>query len=69
MKKLNVTFEVNNDLEEDKLRTHLESIGGKYIKTLPNTEHLKDKANYKALSKEVTKAKDNLYTYINNNRC
>lgn len=69
MKKLiNATFEVENEYQEGKLWSNLEGMGAKYIKTLPNTDHLKEKTHYKKLSKDVQTAKDNLYKYINNNR-
>ena len=68
MKLLNASFEIENDLAEDKLRTHLEGIGAKYVKTLPDTEHLKDNESYKKLIKAKKDAENNLYTFTNNNR-
>lgn len=68
MKKLNATFEVENDLQEDKLRNILESMNAKYIKTLPNTEHLQENDSFKKLIKFKKDAENKLYEFINNNR-
>ena len=68
MKKVNATFNVENDLQEHKLWVTLEGLGGKYIKTLPNTDHLKDDVRYKELRKQVKIAKDSLYDYVSKNR-
>ncbi len=66
MKLLNATFEVSNDLTEHKIRTLLESLGAKYLKTIPNTDHLKEDANYKKLVKAKKDAQLHLDRYINN---
>lgn len=66
MKLLNATFEVDNDLIEHKLRIHLESIGAKYLNTIPNTDNLKEDANYKKLVKAKKDAQLQLDRYINN---
>ena len=68
MKHINATFDIENDLEEYKLRQILESIGAKYIKTLPNTEHLKDNETFKKLKASKRKSESNLYEFINKNR-
>ena len=68
MKRLNATFDIENDLAEYKLREVLESMGAKHVKTLPNTEHLKDNVHYKALYKAERKAKELKSIFINNNR-
>jgi hypothetical protein len=68
MKRLNATFDIENDLAEYKLREVLEGIGAKHVKTLPNTEHLKDNTHYKALYKAERKAKELKSIFINNNR-
>jgi hypothetical protein len=68
MKKLNVTFDIENDLAEHQLRHILEGMGAKYIKTLPETEHLKDNDNFKKLKKAKKQAEIHLYEFINNNR-
>ena len=68
MKKLNATFDIENDLAEYKLREVLESMGAKHVKTLPNTEHLKDNVHYKALYKAERKAKELKSIFINNHR-
>lgn len=68
MKKLNATFDIENDFAEHKLRQVLEGLGAKYLKTLANTEHLKDKPVYKKLIKAKKDAENQLYDYINNNR-
>lgn len=68
MKLINATFEAENLLAEVQIRKTLEGLGGKYIKTLPNTDHLKEDKQYVKLRKDVEKSKDNLYNYINKNR-
>ena len=67
-KKLNVTFTIESDFEEDNLRVNLESIGGKYIKTLPNTDHLKDNTHFKKLKKAKRDTENSIYEFVNNNR-
>jgi hypothetical protein len=64
MKRLNATFEIENDLAEDKLRTILEGLGAKYVKTLPNADHLKDDAFYIKLRKARKTNDNHLYDYI-----
>jgi hypothetical protein len=64
MKRLNATFEIENDLAEDKLRTILESLGAKYVKTLPNADHLKDDPFYIKLRKARKTNDNHLYDYI-----
>jgi hypothetical protein len=64
MKKLNATFNIENDLAEDRLRTVLDGLGAKYVKTLPNTEHLKDDAYFIKLKKARKQADKYLYDYI-----
>lgn len=68
MKYLNCSFEIENDLAEHNIRTTLESMNAKYVKTLPNTDHLKEDKYFIKLKKDVKNAKDNLYNYINKNR-
>lgn len=68
MKRITATFEIENDLQEHQLRVYLEGIGAKYIKPLPNTEHLKDNPFYKQLRKVKKEAELNLYRFINKNR-
>ena len=68
MKRLNATFDIENDLAEYELREVLESMGAKHVKTLPNTDHLKDNTHYKALYKAERKAKESKSIFINNNR-
>ena len=68
MKKLSVVFEIENDLAEHKLRQTLEALGAKYVKTLPDTEHLKENENYKQLLKAKKEAELKLYRYVNKNR-
>lgn len=68
MKKINATFEAENDLAEHNIRKILEGLNGKYIQTLPNTDHLKEDKHFIKLKKDVKTAKDNLYNYINKNR-
>lgn len=68
MKLLNVSFEIENDLQEYNLRNTLEAMGGKYLKTLPCTDHLKDDPKYIAYKKSEKKAKNAKHDYINKNR-
>lgn len=68
MKKLNATFDIENDLAEDRLRNILSGLGAKYVKTIANTDHLKDNESYKKLIKVKKNAESELYEYINNNR-
>lgn len=68
MKKLNATFDIENDLAEHQLRQTLEGFGAKYVKTLPNTDHLKDNETFKKLKVAKRKAESNLYEFINKNR-
>jgi hypothetical protein len=68
MKHLNATFEIENDLAEHQLRNVLESMNAKYVKTLPNTEHLKENTTYNKLLKAKKSASSNLYKFINENR-
>ena len=68
MKRLNATFEIENDLAEHQLRQLLEGMGAKYLKTIPDTEHLKENEHYKALRKLKKQAEDKVYEFINNNR-
>lgn len=68
MKHLVATFEIENDLSEHKLRTHLEGMGAKSLRTLPNIEHLKENLTYKQLIKAKYDAQLNLDRFINNNR-
>lgn len=67
-KKLNATFIVNSDFEEHNLRKTLDSLGAKYINTLPDTEHLKDDELFISLSKEKKKNDKILYDYIDSKR-
>ena len=67
-KKINATFEINSDFEEHNLRIALEGMGAEYIKTLPNTDHLKENKSFKALLKSKKDAENNLYDFINKNR-
>ena len=68
MKKLNATFEIENDLAEHNLRQVLEGLGAKYIKTLPSTDHLKENKAYISLRAAKRKAERNLYDFTNKNR-
>lgn len=63
-KLVNVTFEIENDFAEYQLRNVLEGMGGKYIKTLPNTDHLKDDLHFQKLIKSKKQAQQNLDNYI-----
>lgn len=67
-KKLNVTFDLENELAEYRLRNQMDSMGAKYMKTLPNTDHLKDNKSFKASQKAKKQAEDNYYKFINANR-
>jgi hypothetical protein len=68
MKHLTATFEVGNDMEEHSLRIHLEGIGARYVKTLPDSTHLKEDEKYKELYRQKKQAEKNLYNYIDSIR-
>jgi len=68
MKRITATFEINSDFEEHNLRIHLNGIGAKWIKTLPDSTSLKDDSHYKELRKQKKHAEDNLYNYIDSKR-
>ncbi len=68
MKHLNATFQIDSDLAEHNLRTHLEGIGAKYLKTLPDTEHLKNDPKYKELYRMKKQAEKTLYNYVDSKR-
>ena len=68
MKYLIATFEVENDLQEYNLRTKLEGMNVRFLKTSPDTEHLKDDPKYKELYKHKKQAEKNLYKYIDYKR-
>ncbi|MCP4984910.1 MAG: hypothetical protein GY928_02240 [Colwellia sp.] len=68
MKKLNATFDIENDLEEHKLRNVLEGMNAKYVKTLADTDHLKNNTTYKKLLKAKKEAQLKLDRYVNDNR-
>ena len=69
MKLLTATFEVENDLAEHNLRNVLEGMNVKYVKTLPNTDHLKEDKYFKSLLKDKKQAQKNIDSYIDKNRC
>ena len=68
MKKISAVFEIDSDLAEYKLRNHLDYMGAKYVKTLPNTDHLKDNTTFKKLVKAKKSAQAELSKFINDNR-
>ncbi len=68
MKRLTATFDVENDLSEHNLRNILEGLGAKYLKTLPDSEHLKEDSHFKSLLKSKRQAENNLYKYIDSKR-
>ena len=68
MKRLIVTFELENDLAEYRLRNQMDSMNAKYMTTLPCTDHLKDNIHYKELYKAEKKAKEIKSKFINDNR-
>ena len=55
MKHLVATFEIENDLSEHKLRTMLEGMGAKSLRTLPNIEHVKKTQRINSLLRINTK--------------
>ena len=67
-KKINATFIVENALQDDKLYTHLESLGAVNIQVFGNTDHLKENTTYKKLAKAKVNAGLELDRYINENR-
>ena len=68
MKHLSATFEIENDLQEYQLRNALESMNAKYIKTLADTEHLKEDTSFKELVKAKKDVQLKIDRYINDNR-
>lgn len=68
MKHLNATFEIENDLAEHQLRSVLESMNAKYVRTLPNTEHLKEDTTYQSLIKAKRDLQLKIDRYTNENR-
>lgn len=68
MKRLIVTFELENDISEYRLRNQMDSMNAKYMKTLPCTDHLKENKHYKALRKAEKNAQDIRLNFINENR-
>lgn len=68
MKRINATFEVHNELQEQQIVNKLESLNCKYLSILGNTEHLKDDKTYDALYKAKKKADANYRGYVTNNK-
>ena len=68
MKILIATFQIDNDLAEYQLRNQLEYLDAKYIKTLPNSDFLKEDTHYKELVNQKKQAEINLYKYIDSKR-
>lgn len=68
MKLLVASFEVENDLAEYNLRNEMIALGVKYMKTLPDTEHLKDDKHYMDLVKAKKEHEKNLYKYADSKR-
>lgn len=68
MKHLNATFEIENDLAEHQLRTALESMNAKYVRTLPDVEHLKEDKTYQSLVKAKRDIQLKIDRYTNENR-
>ena len=69
MKTIVATFEAENSLAEGRIWNDLQSLNAKTIRTLPNTDHLKDDKTNITLIKAIKKAKDAHFDYVNNNRC
>lgn len=72
-RKLNITIEIeDNDIIQFNLEKLLNNIIGEKritdLRVLPNTDHLKDNENFKALYKAEKKAKELKYKFINENR-
>ena len=68
MKLINATFEAENDLAEMQIRNVLDGLNAKYVKTLPNTDHLKEDKHFKELYNMKKQAEKNLYNYVDKNR-
>ena len=68
MKLLNVSFEVNSDLEEHNLRVTLEALGAKHMKTLPDTSHVKDDKVYLEMYRKKKANEKALYKYVDSKR-
>ena len=72
-RKLNITFTIpDDDLYQFNFEKAIYNAVGNeckpIVKVLPNTDHLKDNANYSKLYKEQKKAQNLYYEFINNNR-
>lgn len=68
MKIITATFEAENELAEHLIWKQLEGLNGKYIRTHPSTEHLKEDKAFIKLTKAVKDAKKHLYDYIFNHK-
>lgn len=67
-KKVNATYIVNNELEDERLYNALNSLGAIDITVFGNNEHLRDNATFKKLLKAKKDAGLELDRFINNNR-
>ena len=67
-KKINATFIVENELQDDKLYNHLEALGASNIQVFSNTDHLKDNPTFNKLVKAKVNAGLELDRFINENR-
>ena len=68
MKIIVATFEAENQLSEGRIWRELELLNAKSIKTLSNTNHLKDNVHFKRLIKHKYEAQRLLDNFINDNR-
>ena len=67
-KKVIGIFTIENDLQEHKLVSHLESLGRGFIIVKPDDRHLQQDPTYKRLKKLKKEASDELYEFIDKNR-
>lgn len=68
MKIINASFYAENEYAENQIWNHLESLGAKHMKTLPNTDHLEEDKHFKKLMKEKKDQQKRINKYIDNNR-
>lgn len=67
-KKVNATFIVDNELQDERLYNALNSLGAIDITVFGNHEHLKDNTTFKKLLKAKKDAGLELDRFINKNR-
>lgn len=67
-KKVNATFIVENELQDEKLYNHLNGLGAIDITIFGNHDHLRENTTFKKLLKAKKDAGRELDRFINDNR-